>query len=98
MPRGWSGKQRRRRQRTISKKLRSLQKRLTRMAGLVEHQFDDMEQQRDAAYTGMWIFLSTEVLFFGAVFFAYVVYRGLYFDAFAEGSRELSIVLGSVNT
>ena len=68
------------------------------MAELVEHQFDDIEQQRDAAYTGMWIFLSTEVLFFGAVFFAYVLYRGLYYDAFVEGSRELSVFLGGLNT
>ena len=68
------------------------------MAALHEHQFDDMEQQRDAAYSGMWIFLSTEVLFFGAVFVAYIIYRGIYYDAFAEGSRELSIFLGGVNT
>jgi cytochrome c oxidase subunit 3 len=68
------------------------------MEPLVEHQFDDIEQQRDAAYTGMWIFLSTEVLFFGAVFFAYILYRGLYYNAFAEGSRKLSLTLGSVNT
>ena len=63
-----------------------------------KHQFDDIEQQRDAAYTGMWIFLSTEVLFFGAVFFSYILYRGMYYDAFVVGSRDLSVVLGSVNT
>jgi len=68
------------------------------MSALPEHQFDDIEQQRDAAYSGMWIFLSTEVLFFGGVFFAYVVYRGMYYDAFAEGSRELSVFLGGLNT
>jgi cytochrome c oxidase subunit 3 len=68
------------------------------MAALVEQQFDDIEQQRDAAYTGMWIFLSTEVLFFGGVLFVYIIYRGLYYDAFAEGSRELSVVLGGLNT
>ena len=68
------------------------------MEPLVEHQFDDIEQQRDAAYTGMWIFLSTEVLFFGAVFFAYILYRGMYYDAFAEASRKLSLTMGSVNT
>jgi cytochrome c oxidase subunit 3 len=68
------------------------------MAALHEHQFDDIEQQRDAAYSGMWIFLSTEVLFFGAVFFTYIVYRGLYYDAFADGSRELRVFLGGLNT
>ncbi len=64
------------------------------MSALPEHQFDDIEQQYDAAYSGMWIFLSTEVLFFGGVFFAYVIYRSTYYDAFAEGSRELSVFLG----
>ena len=68
------------------------------MATLVEHQFDDMEQQRDAAFTGMWLFLSTEVLFFGGVFFAFVIYRGLYYEAFVEGSRELSVTMGGINT
>jgi cytochrome c oxidase subunit 3 len=68
------------------------------MATAVEHQFDDMEQQRDAAFTGMWLFLSTEVLFFGGVFFAYVIYRMLYYEAFVEGSRELSIAMGGINT
>jgi cytochrome c oxidase subunit 3 len=68
------------------------------MPSAVEHQFDDMQQQRDAAFTGMWIFLSTEVLFFGGVFFAYAIYRMLYYDAFVEGSRELSIAMGGINT
>ena len=68
------------------------------MPTVVEHQFDDMEQQRDAAFTGMWLFLSTEVLFFGGVFFAYVIYRMLYYEAFVEGSRELSIAMGGINT
>jgi cytochrome c oxidase subunit 3 len=68
------------------------------MAVRAEHQFDDIEQQRDAAYTGMWIFLSTEVLFFGAVFFSYILYRGMYYEAFADGSRKLSVALGGANT
>jgi cytochrome c oxidase subunit 3 len=62
------------------------------------HQFDDLEQQRDAATLGMWIFLATEVLFFGGMLLAYSVYRRLYFTSFAEASRELDVVLGSVNT
>ena len=63
-----------------------------------EHQFDNMYQQRDAAYSGMWVFLSTEVLFFGGVFFAYVIYRGMYYEAFVEGSRKLSVAMGGLNT
>jgi cytochrome c oxidase subunit III len=62
------------------------------------HQFDDVEQQREASTLGMWIFLATEVLFFGGMLLAYSVYRTLYFTAFAEASRDLDIVLGSVNT
>src|SRR5689334_15159906 len=62
------------------------------------HQFDDVEQQREAATLGMWIFLATEVLFFGGMLLAYAVYRTLYFSSFAEASRELDVVLGSINT
>src|SRR5689334_7616923 len=64
----------------------------------VEHQFDDLYQQRQAAYEGMWIFLSTEVLFFGAVIFAYTVYRGRFFREFLQGSHHLSVLLGGINT
>src|SRR3954470_9145829 len=62
------------------------------------HQCDDLEQQRDAATLGMWIFLATEVLFFGGILLCYSVYRTMYFTAFAEASRELDVVLGSLNT
>lgn len=58
----------------------------------------DMGQQRDAASTGMWIFLTTEVLFFGGMFAGYTVYRLLYRDAFAEASRHLDTLLGGINT
>ena len=64
----------------------------------VEKQFDDVEQQRDAAQLGMWIFLSTEVLFFGGLFLAYTVYRFVYGHAFVEASRRLDVVLGGTNT
>ena len=62
------------------------------------HHFDDLAQQRDAAMLGMWVFLVTEVLFFGGVFCAYSIYRGWYPDAFAAASRSLDITLGAVNT
>ena len=42
------------------------------------HQFDDLEQQKEAATLGMWVFLVTEVLFFGGLFLAYSVYRSWY--------------------
>ena len=68
------------------------------MSRPVEHQFDDIHQQREAAYQGMWIFLSTEVLFFGAVILGYTVYRSLYYHPFLEGSHHLSVMLGGINT
>ena len=57
-----------------------------------------MEQQRDASSLGMWVFLVTEILFFGGLFLAYTVYRSEYARAFAEASRHLDITLGTFNT
>jgi cytochrome c oxidase subunit 3 len=65
---------------------------------IVAEQFDDIEQQREAAKLGMWIFLATEVLFFGGLFLAYTVNRYLYPEAFAAASRHTEVVLGGVNT
>ncbi len=64
----------------------------------VEHQFDNAEQQREAATMGMWLFLATEVLFFGGMFLGYTVYRQAYPVAFAEASRHTLVLFGSVNT
>ena len=64
----------------------------------VAEQFDDARQQRDAATLGMWVFLATEVLFFGGMFTAYIVYRTLYPEAFAEASHAMNVVLGGINT
>ena len=62
------------------------------------HQFDDLPQQLDASTFGMWIFLVTEVMFFGGIFAGYAVYRSAYPEAFAAGSLRLDIVLGGFNT
>lgn len=62
------------------------------------HQFDTSEQQYDAASLGMWIFLVTEVMFFGGMFTAYIVYRTFYADAFAHASQHLDLILGGINT
>ena len=64
---------------------------------LAEH-FSELEQQRDAARLGMWIFLATEVLFFGGLFAAYSTYRFLYPHAFAEGAKHMERLLGGINT
>ena len=63
-----------------------------------EMQFDDMAQQTEAAHLGIWLFLATEVLFFGGLFAAYTVYRYVYPHAFAAGSHELSLFAGSIDT
>ncbi len=57
-----------------------------------------MEQQAEASKLGMWLFLVTEVMFFGGLFMAYLLYRVWYPEAWAEGSLELDIVLGGINT
>ena len=64
----------------------------------LQHQFDSMEQQKEASSLGMWVFLVTEILFFGGLFLAYTVYRAKYPLAFAEASRHLDITLGTFNT
>ncbi len=64
----------------------------------LQHHFDTMDQQRDASSLGMWVFLVTEILFFGGLFLAYTVYRAQYPRAFAEASRHLDITLGTLNT
>ena len=64
----------------------------------LQHQFETMGQQLESATLGMWLFLVTEIMFFGGLFMAYLLYRVWYPVAWAEGSLELDILLGGVNT
>lgn len=66
-------------------------------AGL-RHHFDDSAQQFQSSTIGMWVFLVTEIMFFGGMFAAYTVYRGLYPDAFASTSRFMNVTIGGINT
>lgn len=66
--------------------------------GALQHHFQDMEQQRDASSVGMWVFLTTEIMFFGGLFLGYLVYRLSHFAAFAAASRTLNLLIGAVNT
>src|SRR6202051_1459396 len=66
-------------------------------AGLA-HQFEDLEQQQEADFLGIWLFLVTEIMFFGGLFAAYAIYRWLYFAAFEAGSHILDARLGAANT
>jgi cytochrome c oxidase subunit III len=62
------------------------------------HHFDDIVQQHESVSLGMWIFLLTEIMFFGGIFFSYAVYRHLYPTMFHDMSHHLDVTLGTVNT
>ena len=62
------------------------------------HHFATEEQQRDASNFGMWIFLATEVMFFGGLFCSYLIYRRLYFGDFGAASKSINAALGGTNT
>jgi len=68
------------------------------MSSHVAHQFEDAQQQLTSAKLGMWLFLATEVLFFGGLFAGYLQYRTWYPEAFAAGSHHLSLLWGTTNT
>jgi cytochrome c oxidase subunit III len=62
------------------------------------HHFETLEQQTEASVLGMWVFLGTEILFFGGALMAYMIYRRFYPDAFAHASHEIAILPGAINT
>ena len=62
------------------------------------HHFESLDQQTEASILGMWVFLVTEVLFFGGALMAYLVYRNWYPDAFALASSHIAILPGAINT
>jgi cytochrome c oxidase subunit 3 len=62
------------------------------------HQFDSMEQQKEVASLGMWVFLLTEIMMFGGLFTAYLIYRLKYYSAFVAGSTSISVSWGFANT
>src|SRR5438045_3765581 len=64
----------------------------------LRHHFDTEEQQQESSTLGMWVFLLTEVMFFGGLFGGYTVYRNLYPDAFASTSHFMNVTLGGINT
>jgi cytochrome c oxidase subunit III len=66
--------------------------------GRIAHQFDDLSQQREADTLGMWVFLATEIMFFGGLFTVYVIYHWAYPEAFAHGSQHLDLWWGAINT
>ncbi|RZI44023.1 cytochrome c oxidase subunit 3 family protein [Herbaspirillum sp. HC18] len=68
------------------------------MSAELAEQFDTPAQQGQAGVLGMWIFLATELMFFGPLFFGYVYGRVHYPEGFAAASRHTSVLLGTINT
>jgi cytochrome c oxidase subunit III len=64
----------------------------------LQHHFDDMGQQAEASSLGMWVFLAQEIMFFGGLFLAYLVYRSASPEGFQEASHHLNVTLGAANT
>ncbi|MFM9180106.1 MAG: heme-copper oxidase subunit III, partial [Phycisphaerales bacterium] len=62
------------------------------------HHFDSMAQQFDSAKLGIWLFLATEVLFFGGLFAAYVILRMRNPEVFSYASHYLDTIMGGINT
>ena len=71
---------------------------MSESSGELAPQFDDLDQQRAADTLGIWVFLATEVLFFGGLFLGFFVYRQAYPEAFAAAGRHLDLLLGGINT
>lgn len=65
---------------------------------VVADHFVDAEQQHEVAELGMWLFLVTEIMFFGGLFLAYSIYRWWYPTEFALGSHHMDVTLGTINT
>jgi len=67
-------------------------------ATVLRHHFENEEQQKEASSLGMWVFLLTEIMFFGGMFMAYLAYRQQFPEVFAAASFKLNIPLGATNT
>ena len=64
----------------------------------VAEQWETIEEEQEAASFGMWLFLATEMLFFGGLFLCYTVYRFTHTDGFLAGARATDLKLGTMNT
>ncbi len=64
----------------------------------VAHHFDSLEQEFDSAKTGMWLFLASEIMMFGALFVGALIFHTLHPAAFSEGAHHLDWKMGAINT
>jgi cytochrome c oxidase subunit III len=72
------------------------------LTALVRHRLEDqyanLEQQHEVAALGMWVFLATEVMFFGTLFLGLATYHYQYPEAFEKASEKLNWIIGGANT
>ena len=64
----------------------------------VAHHFDSAEQEFDSIKTGMWLFLASEIMMFGALFVGALLFHTLHPAAFSEGASHLDWRMGAINT
>ena len=62
------------------------------------HHFKNLNHQYDSAKQGVWLFMVTEILMFGGLFVAYLIYKSIYAPIFHVGSSYLDVKMGSINT
>lgn len=62
------------------------------------HHFDSAEHEYDSDKLGLWLFMVTEILMFGGLFVAYIIFHQIYPEMFAEGAKQLSWKMGFFNT
>ncbi len=64
----------------------------------IQHHFDDAQHQFDSGKLGIWLFLAQEVLFFSALFVAYVLYRYHHPEIYSYAHKYLDVKFGAINT
>jgi len=63
-----------------------------------EFQFESQREEHDTAMTGMWLFLTSETLFFGGLFLIWTYYRYLYPSGFALATTHTEFAIGTANS
>lgn len=71
---------------------------MTDVARALREPWPDLRLQREGVGLGMWIFLVSEILFFGGLFVSYAVYRSFNAEAFRIAGAKTEIVYGTLNT
>ena len=64
----------------------------------IQHHYDDAQHQFDSGKLGIWLFLVQEVLFFSALFLAYILYRSHRPEIYAYAHHYLDTTMGAINT